>query len=351
MIHGIRFKAPCVACSRNPPKEITPMNAKIQTSCPNCLKTFEVPKEYDGKRATCASCKSKFVVSASDSVAATTDQKVLEENAAFLPTWIVFPKEGEAIGSSPKQFEKFPPLPVPISTGNQTVTVAPTTFHETLNRVMKFDSRVWVPLAVGLASLFSGYVIGREHLKYQLRSAVQQVFRNPFSGMGADPEITSPAVNSPQEKAPLNIGQRFEIPGLALTLTNVTRGKATLKSRIGITAPGKQLSEGEHLTFTFTITNMEERKERFFYESNNFSLKDDVGNRIRGVDFGFAFAVVGAFPDGQIIPGQTVRHAAVFSLPLPKTEHMILSIDLACLEGKGDVRYMIPIDSVTKLNP
>ena len=310
------------------------MSTKTKTCCPNCLKEFDVPAEYVGRRATCASCKNKFVVVATTTLATSSAIEPEYELQAtqFTPS-PVFAK-------LPQTSQLPPPPPAPYQPTPKKVTL---------------DPKIWVPIAVGLCSLIIGYFAGREHLKYQIRSTMQQAFQGAFSGKtlskATDAASITKAAPAP-ELPPLSIGQRFEQSGFALALNRATIGKAKLKSALN---KNTVESDEDYLILAFTFSNTEDRKQRSFHDAGStfsgsqFQLKDDVGNVIRGVDFGFSTKVSGALESNHDIPpGESVNHIKVFSLPLPKTKHVVLTINLNCLGGDGETNYMIPLESIQR---
>ena len=100
-------------------------------------------------------------------------------------------------------------------------------------------------------------------------------------------------------------------------------------------------------------TNLDERKILTFREANqfgpnNFRIKDDVDNVIRGVNFGFSLKVIGALKLEDIEPGKTVSHVQVFSMPPPKTEHLVLTVDLKCFGLTDEVKFLIPGSAIAR---
>jgi hypothetical protein len=123
-----------------------------------------------------------------------------------------------------------------------------------------------------------------------------------------------------------------------------------LKTAMGGTSEGKD----PDLILSFTITNLDDRRILRFREGNqflggHFKLKDDVDNVIRGVDYGIMSKPIGALTGTEDIqPGATATHIEIFSVPPPKTEFLILSVDMACVGGDGKVEFKIPASSITK---
>ena len=330
------------------------MSTKTKTCCPNCQKAFDVPTEYLGKRATCASCKTKFVVTAPEPKATDLEDYALQAVESSFPAWMSSPAQPQSvpIALAPIQSE---PLVTAVQKPSQLPPPTPTQYKAKSKRFV--DAKIWVPIVVGLCSLVVGYFAGREHLKYQVRSTVQQAFQNAFPGIAAaskpasTPSVTK-ATQPPPELPPLSIGQQFQQTGFSLALTKATIAKAKLKSSFG---DNTVESDEDQLILSFTFSNTEDRKQRAFHDggstfsSSKLRLKDDVGNVIRGVDFGFSAKLIGTLDSyHDIPPGESVNHIKVFSLPLPKTKYVVLTIDLTCLGGDGEMSYLIPMASISR---
>jgi hypothetical protein len=75
-------------------------------------------------------------------------------------------------------------------------------------------------------------------------------------------------------------------------------------------------------------------------------MKDDVDNQIRGVSYRSA-DVVNALDSGEEIqPGEQKNHLEVFSVPPPKTEYLLLTIDLDAFGKEGLVKFTIPRNAI-----
>ncbi len=102
------------------------------------------------------------------------------------------------------------------------------------------------------------------------------------------------------------------------------------------------------LKITFQVRNTHDRKMLRFSENMfqpRFTLRDDVDNVVRGIDFGASTRPVEALSSqDDIPPGETRTHVEVFTVPLPKTEHLILTMDAKAFGGEGDVLFKIPAE-------
>lgn len=151
----------------------------------------------------------------------------------------------------------------------------------------------------------------------------------------------------PEAEIPkFDMGQPAKVGDVAMILTGARIEKPELKN-----FSGTGVAQNEAIVFEFSITNTSERKILKFtgdsMYSSKFSLKDDVGNQIRGVTYGSSKPVK-ALKDPDINPGQTVGHVEVFTVPPPKTEYLILTVDLKCVDQEGKVDFRIPFDKVSR---
>ena len=209
-----------------------------------------------------------------------------------------------------------------------------------------------VPAAV---SLIVGYFAGREHLKYQMRSAFTNAgkafadgIRDSLpSGLKERAEAKEPEP-VPPPRVPL--GQAYDAGGFIVQVVRASIRHPQVKGLRGDASP----SEDPLLVIEMQFTNKDDRKVVTFREDRGlggavFRLKDDVGNIVRPVTFGFANKVVGALDKfAQLKPGENLSHLQVFEVPLPKTKSLVLSVDLYCFEGDGKVEIEIPIEMVKK---
>ena len=130
---------------------------------------------------------------------------------------------------------------------------------------------------------------------------------------------------------------------LWIQLTEAKVDYVDLKSLIG---GATSQSTEKYLICKFQVRNADERKIVTFNDAgigpNHFSMRDDVDNIIRGVSTGVSNQIVGAISSGHDIqPGEEATVIKVFKVPPPKTEYVILSVDLAAFSKQGDARFKI----------
>jgi hypothetical protein len=306
----------------------------MKTKCPSCSKEFEVPESYIGRKATCAACKSKFVVEA---IAAPAYELV--------PSW-----ESELPTAEAVETVQYTPPPIKVKP-------APTPTPKQPNFLMK-QVPIWIVGASSVGALTIGCVAGREHLKYQVRSKMEQA----FLGLGGSREaleagkagkgnVTEPkkTIAEPPKKQ-LMIGEFFNNEKFSIAVLEARVGVPKLADKIGDL---KYNASKEYLMLTLQFANKDPRKKLSFTEDgrfgrSNFVVEDDVKNVVRGVDFGFSTIVQGALQQNDINPGETVTHVCVFTEPLPKTEFLTLTIDFSCFFEDGEVVFKIPMNSVRR---
>ena len=141
--------------------------------------------------------------------------------------------------------------------------------------------------------------------------------------------------NQAEENGPLALNETYTSAKLSITVVDAKITKPNLKSFGNDTK-----SEEDFLVVKLRVRNNDDRKQLVFRENQfrlKISAKDDVGNQIRRVGFGIA-KTVGELSTGDTIdPEETKDHVLVFNIPLPKTEHILVNIDLSAFGGKDEV--------------
>ncbi|MEZ6035212.1 MAG: hypothetical protein R3C17_19130 [Planctomycetaceae bacterium] len=296
----------------------------ITVQCPGCFKSLGVRPQHLGRRVKCPSCGT--VVS--------------------IPT---APEE---------EFEdKFEmPAPPPIKKKRTSPISKESIDKKTDDGVSRRSLRdIRIPLwgmivAPSILSLLLGYYIGREHVKHQLFSAFSQGFGEIAKGVGEFnsgqiQELEDAEAEPPKPLPRFNIGQAYETETFSIAVTSAKIENPQVKQLGGDLSVAKEPG----LILRFEIKNKDDRKvlEFFTDDGDCFSLVDDVGNTVQGVSYGLMADVVGAIKD-ELPPGASENHTEVFSVPLPKTEHLILTLDLSSLEAEGEIEFLIPAASIEK---
>lgn len=314
---------------------------KESISCPNCGTSFNVARENEGKRAKCAKCQQSFMIKFPESQ----------------PEFAGFPDPiNEPAVPSPTFNESISPPAIP-----KAKTVVPKPAASKSVTIPKWA----IMAAPAVITLIAGYFIGREHVKYEIRSTFANAAEAFSKGLGNGPfgasksggskSGTSSGKASSTEAPPpiekprqFNLGESLQEKGFTIALKDARIEAPELKDLMGKDAKGKD----PVLILSFDFLNTDDRRILRFKEDNpflgsHFKLRDDVDNVIRGVSYGIGSKPKGALTSSDdIAPGATASHVEFFSVPPPKTKFLILTIDLECLGGEGEVEFTIPANSI-----
>ena len=314
---------------------------KESISCPNCGTSFNVARENEGKRAKCAKCQQSFTIKFPESQ----------------PEFAGFPDPiSEPVVPSPSFAESISPPAIP-----KAKPVAPKPATPKSITIPKWA----IMAAPAVVTLIAGYFIGREHVKYEIRSTFANAAEAFSKGLGNGPlgskksggsqSGTSSGKASSTEAPPpiekprqFNLGESLQEKGFTIALKDARIEAPELKDLMGKDAKGKD----PVLILSFDFWNTDDRRILRFKEDNpflgsHFKLRDDVDNVIRGVSYGIGSKPKGALTSSDDIePGKSASHIEFFSVPPPKTQFLILSIDLACLGGEGEVEFKIPANAI-----
>lgn len=287
----------------------------LQVSCPSCKSNFRVAEQYAGKKAKCPKCGSQIAIDA--------------------PT----PSGTRAASTSGPQ-----------PTQNTPETATPAAPAKTKLSFLQ-DLRVRVTLAVILA-LVVGYFVGREHLKYEIRSAISDAgealvgsLAESFADFSTDESFESD--ESENQNQITEFDEIFHAPSFDISIDSARIDKPEYTSYGEVTR-----DDEDNLIITLDIENTDDRKIlRYKQESMlsgyNSHLIDDVGNMIRVEVSGFSSDHVGALTGREdILPGQAVFHSVFFAVPPPKTKYLVLTMDLDAFGGEGKARFKIPVDEI-----
>lgn len=319
-------------------------------ACPSCASQFRVGGEHVGKYAKCPKCTTRFQIPA-----VPTSPEVVNQRAERIdPPPVLNPKD-----------DRRPRLPEnQESVGENAIS----------GRELRPKRNAGWPInaAVAAVALLCGYFLGREHLKYEVKSALneashaitdgfQKSLNTPFDTVnnaaatpaqvvpqsgseiaGAGPQATGDRESLP--KTIVEFGAPHRATGFELSVIEARIAKPDVISVVGEKSQGKD----ESLLVVLRVKNIDDRRILRFRDDNpflgsRFVLKDDVENSIRGVSFGFSSHIVGALRSSDdILPGASVSHTEVFSVPPPKTKHLVLTVDLSAFGGDGTIDFKIP---------
>ena len=226
----------------------------------------------------------------------------------------------------------------------------------------KIEVPAWaITFGVPLVSLALGYFIGREHLKYQMLSAFKEVGKEMSKGLNNIPMPPFPSLPNPVPDAPLapvpatpkiSIGETYDAGNFTVQVAGARVGAVRLRDFRDSSFD----SDSPYLEIALLFHNKDDRKSFGFrgtqpFGTPRFRIRDDVDNIVRPVGFGM-IKVVGAIENaGNLKPEESLQHLEVFEVPLPKTQKLTLTIDLACFDGEGELQVDIPYENVQKENP
>jgi len=286
---------------------------KRRSECPHCGAGYMMRRSTEGKAAKCPKCGDRFTIAFVQPTPASPVSSITNTN------------------------------PIPAATRH------PARPASSLRLSLPLWAIVTGPAA---ACLIVGYVTGREHLKYQMRSALAgagKVFaeglRDAFQDGGLGP---SDETRQPDPPPRVAMGDTYDAGGFTVQVLEAAMRRPAVRGIGGAISS----SEETLLTIQLAFTNKNDRKVLTFREDRPlgapvFRLRDDVGNVVRSVNFGLGTQVVGAIRNfAELRPEESLEHLQVFSAPLPKTESLVLLVDLYCLEAEGEVEFEIPFASV-----
>lgn len=300
---------------------------KQETNCPNCNTTYTISTSNEGKKAKCAKCNHSFIV---------TFPKEEQPAFAFDPLDIP-PTQTQTTWSNTTERPSKPPIP----------KYEPES--ESKIKAMLQKIPIWAQITALIAiTLTLGYFMGREHLKYQIRSnlstAVNKLTQNLQSNFAPQTEEAQQPIQQ------LNIGETAQLEGFSLQLVKATIKKPEVYNLAGELGYGND----PQLNLIFIIQNTDERKIINYTRENMFAapkfrLRDDVDNSLRSVNYGVGSRPKGALYNEDIQPGEKTSHVVIFNKPPPKTQYLVLTVDLDFIGGKGQVEYKIPAQNIENL--
>ncbi|NLS92671.1 MAG: hypothetical protein GXX96_10985 [Planctomycetaceae bacterium] len=309
---------------------------KAVARCPNCHASFNVDRASAGRRTKCPKCEQSFLIQFDE------------------PTPEAEPDPIRNVPHSP------PPTPQRVSSVIRAAADS-TPPREENRKLRPIAVPLWAMITIpSIACLIIGYFIGREHSKQQMERAVADIGKaftegltsevpaiSPSSGLSSNLETES---EKPTPHPRMLIGERHAAKGFSIALTNASIDKSQVKDLMGNVGVG----QNPDLVLRFNVVNTDDRRILRFHEGNmflpgHFRLRDDVDNVIRGVNYGMGSKPVGALTGAEdIAPGASATHIELFSVPLPKTKFLILTVDLACFGDQGEIEFQIPADKIKR---
>lgn len=351
------------------------MQYDFDFNCPRCGKELHALNEWVGKTARCDSCQHRFVVSR-------PEQNERRDSGDQPSESRLEPREKPALPVSER-----PPRLNPVMAAMAEYGTPPTPVHRASlipvipEREKAGSGYFGLSIAACLITAVLGYAVGliqgslssrppvqnlpktsaanvapkqetgpAEETGASSVSAVPEAFQPEIPQMPQEetsrarpPKDSSPAPEEPAAPKPLVIGEAHNSESLQIVLLNARIDRPKGKDIFGSVG----VIDEPYLIFDFSITNSDDRKILRYRDSGFFSnkmqLTDDVGNVIRRIDYSLGMTKpVGALTgDEDIMPGQRVGHLALFAIPPPKTEYLLLTVNLEVFGVEGTVQFKI----------
>ena len=208
-------------------------------------------------------------------------------------------------------------------------------------------------LGIGIAALLASQASLPAHQKRDT-SAAAGVSTGPFFptstprgrsstpgtvGMDEEPSGTEspPPIEWTDAKNPIRQGSA------QVRITRLVVDKVRLKSMMG----GEGESKERLCQLSLRITNMDARRKIDYrgWQGNSFMsdarLTDNLGNRYKGVNFGFGDEIVGQVKSESIYPGKSVDELLVFEAPIDAAKSLKLELPASNLGETGHIRFSI----------
>jgi len=290
------------------------------TSCPHCNAIFQASAHHAGKKGKCPKCSKLFIVE--KYVEKQVSEVIPEPEEEYEDdSWLdVEEPEPEKTWVPPKVSS------TPIATGNKAKREI-----------------TWKLIAVCASCFVVGFFSGQEYLKYRMRtmltSAAESALKQAFSVPGDSVALSEKVPEKPRKT--LSIGEEFKTDGYSVRLESAE-----------ITLPAvmrwgdKMTPKSEYLVLNALVSNLSDRKVMKSRPNGGmndyYTIKDDVENNIRPVNFGFSTYIEGSQATSDVDPGSSVKQIEAFQKPLGKTKSITLRIDLSAYGDEGFVDFVIP---------
>lgn len=206
-------------------------------------------------------------------------------------------------------------------------------------------------IAVAVA-LVLGFFAGREEMKAEMRAAIVEAFSpspdaaGDGAGSGGGRPKPNPVKPAP-EPEPLTIGTGHATDRAAITLVSAKVDFAQVPNSISGEA---RTTDEKLLILRFQIENRDARRElpvidsRSSFRGGKVAVFDDVGNE---VDETFHDEAFGSLPGGyEMKPSTASPYIGLFEVPLPKTKHIEVRVNLAMIKGDGSIVWKVPADQI-----
>jgi hypothetical protein len=309
--------------------------SKARAHCPHCASRFTLPREYGGRRAKCVRCHQRFVVQFDDGSAANGSHvHSIPQNDPDIRA------QAAAVISSPFQ-----------------AAVRESAADQMPRRLPRWS----LGLLGSAGALVVGFVAGSEYSKYRFRNGTTQARHSVAKRFVPDVETPALPHAEPSSAAMSDgstrgilarrmIGESFDADGFTLVLLEArvtTSQDAQTLAAVGIETAAGFIAE-------LQIENTDDQQTLHLHADDmfgpsHFRLRDNADNPIGkvGVDNGLdvSEALGGA---REIGPGATAAHFELFDVPPAGVEYLILTVDLECFGGDGEIEFQIPGDQIKR---
>jgi hypothetical protein len=181
---------------------------------------------------------------------------------------------------------------------------------------------------------------------------------------GAAAQAPAPAMQPAPASAPavetwLSPDQPGQLGNVRVRLLAVIVAPVSLRDRVPF--PGRENERGESkeplLSIIVEVSNLDPNRKldfktlagaRFSFGRDNATLRDNLGNRYRGIDFGFSSLPEFRTEDASIYPGKAIKDQLVFEAPIGNATHLDLEIPAANVGQTGFFRFRIPTKAIQR---
>ncbi len=157
----------------------------------------------------------------------------------------------------------------------------------------------------------------------------------------------------------LSPDQPAQLGNVQVRVVGVTLGRVSVRERHPF--PGQENERRQSnealLSVVILVSNLDANRKldfktlagsHFSFTGDSALLKDNFGNRYRGIDFGFSSLPEFRTEEESIYPGRLVRDQLVFEAPVANATHLDLEIPGKNVGEEGFFRFRIPVEAVRK---
>ncbi len=178
---------------------------------------------------------------------------------------------------------------------------------------------------------------------------------SPAPAIAVQPAV----VPAPVIETWLSPDQPGQLGNVQVRRSSVTLGQVVLRDQTPF--PGREKARGESkdplLSIVLEISNLDPNRkleyktfagQSLVLERDNAALRDNFGNRYRGIDFGFSSLPEFRTEDESIYPGKMIKDHLVFEAPIATAAHLDLEIPAVNVGQTGFFRFRIPAHAIQR---